>query len=391
MNCKKLKSLCDKGHIIIVTAFYPPVTGGTSVIIENLVGNLNPESYSIATINPTFSKPSKSFNIHYLMNTLTWLERFHRQWQELHTTSAVKRLVKLCKEKNAKAIVGVYPDYHFIKIANKASRITGLPLISYLHDTIAEGLSHSGWATKAKTLQDKIFQDSVHIFVMSEGMQTLYKKKYNIDVDPLEHTYPEPLKKEVFNEEIEESNIFWGGAIYTINRNSVSRVAKASGELKTKLEIASKITKDQLKNMGIKTDFVEVSFYTRDDYLKALRQQQILLLALDWPEESKMHRDELATIFPTKTIEYLHSGRPILVHCPEDYFLSKFVKAHNCGLVVTDKSEEQLKKAILKLKSNDSEVQQWVENAYKATEVFNHERLQQKFISVINDKIKTSV
>ena len=45
-------------------------------------------------------------------------------------------------------------------------------------------------------------------------------------------------------------------------------------------------------------------------------------------------RDEFRTIFPTKTIEYLISGRPILAHSPADAFLTKFLVENDCALVV---------------------------------------------------------
>ncbi len=382
-NIKSLKKLSEKGHVVIVTAFYPPIPGGTSVIVKNIVKNLDPESYTIATINPEFSKPSTSINIHYLMNTFVWSSRINRYWKDFHTKSATNKLVKLCKDKKAKFIVGVYPDYYFLKIAYDAAQRTNTPIVSYLHDTISEGLAHSNISQKADELQNNVFQKSAHIFVMSEGMKDLYKEKYNLDTDTLEHTYPEPSTKEAFNVNIDNGNIFWGGAIYSINQNAVQRVVNASSALKIKVEIASSIKKPILEKMGFNTNWIDLSFYKREEYLKALKEQQILLLALDWPDESRTHRDELATIFPTKTIEYLHSGRPILVHCPEDYFLAKFVNKYRCGIVVTERSGEKLKEAIRKLKTNDSEVQQMVLNASEATKVFDHGRLQNKFISTL--------
>ncbi|MEM9919741.1 MAG: hypothetical protein AAF990_16725 [Bacteroidota bacterium] len=377
-----LRKLSEEGHVVIVTAFYPPIPGGTSVIIKNILKNIDPESYTVATISPSFSKASPAPNIAYLMNTFVWSSRLNGYWKEWHIGAAVQRLVRLCKAKKAKYIVGVYPDYAFLKIAYEAAKITGLPLISYLHDTVAEGLAHSKLADKAKELQDQVFQYSAHTFVMSEGMKDLYREKYNLEVDALEHTYPETSEEVHFDPRIKGSNIFWGGAIYSINQNAVKRVVRAATALETKVEIASKAKKAALEKMGLPTEYIELSFYNREAYLQALQKQQILLLALDWPDESKMHRDELATIFPTKTIEYLHAGRPILVHCPEDYFLARFIRQYNCGIVVTERSEEKLKAAIDQLKSSDAAVAEMVANAYKATSVFNHARLQDKFISV---------
>jgi hypothetical protein len=42
----------------------------------------------------------------------------------------------------------------------------------------------------------------------------------------------------------------------------------------------------------------------------------------------------LRTSAPGKMGEYLSSGRPILVHAPQDSFLSWFFRQHRCGVVV---------------------------------------------------------
>jgi glycosyltransferase involved in cell wall biosynthesis len=42
----------------------------------------------------------------------------------------------------------------------------------------------------------------------------------------------------------------------------------------------------------------------------------------------------LKTSAPGKTAEYLALGRPILVHAPEDTFVSWYFKQQDCGIVI---------------------------------------------------------
>ena len=378
------RAFFEKGHAVIVTAYFPPLRGGTSVVMKNLLKGLDKKSYSIATINPGFAKGSKDTYIYYLMNTFVWSSKIDRYWKDIFIKSAIKKLVQLCKDKKVKYIIGVYPDFHFMKIAYETALITGIPLISYLHDTIAEGLTHTRLCKRALKLQKLIFDRSAHIFVISEGLKSFYKEKYNIVVDTLEHSYPEETNLIRFNPNIKDGNIFWGGSIYSINRNSVRRISMACLSLGVKLEFTSKSAKGILDKQDFDLSVIEFSYYNREEYLDVLSKQQILLLALDWPDESSIHRDELSTIFPTKTIEYLYSGRPILIHCPKNYFLSQFFLKYNCGLVVSERSVEKLMGAINELRFNSDKVHEMVLNASKATLVFNHIRLQNKFIAAIN-------
>ena len=79
----------------------------------------------------------------------------------------------------------------------------------------------------------------------------------------------------------------------------------------------------------------------------AIASKAVLLLALDAPHESNVHRDELATIFPTKTPEYLASGRPVFAHCPSDYFLARFLNEHGCGAVVSEDDDNAIMAQLL--------------------------------------------
>ena len=52
--------------------------------------------------------------------------------------------------------------------------------------------------------------------------------------------------------------------------------------------------------------------------------------------------EEYLTIFPTKTIDYLLSQRPILAHMPADSFIAEFYRRHDCALVVDEPAVERL-------------------------------------------------
>jgi glycosyltransferase involved in cell wall biosynthesis len=127
-----------------------------------------------------------------------------------------------------------------------------------------------------------------------------------------------------------------------------------------------------------------MTFYRqRADYLKAMQQQGVLILALNWPDETPQHEDELATIFPTKTPEYLATGRPIVVHCPEHYFLARFFRENRCGLVVTERSIEALVQAIRHLLEDPVAVSELRQSALTAARIFSADQIARRFQTVV--------
>ena len=108
------------------------------------------------------------------------------------------------------------------------------------------------------------------------------------------------------------------------------------------------------------------------------RNESIVLLphSFVYPARAK---DDFLTIFPTKTIEYLISGRPILAHTPADCFLTHFLRENDCALVVEQPDVDALTAAIERLRSDASLRRRLVSNALKAAAQFQACRVAREF------------
>ena len=366
----------EKKNILFVTTFYPPNNTGASVVMSNLIKELDQETvYGVVTCANSYKDKDetingkivhKLFNFQYLFNPRIWF--FVRRFT---LNSEKKKVVKIIKKEKITHVIGVYPDLDFLEIARSASEVCGVKFYAYLHDTLVEGLSHKRYKNVAKVVQQKMFDTSHKIFVMSEGMKDLYKNKYNVETIPLLHSFSEEVEEKKFNNNVEKS-IFWGGNIYSINKETVKRIHLACTDLDYILTLSAANTYDKLNKLGFVNNNIKIlPFLSREDYITILKNQKALLLSIDWPNESAVHKDELGTIFPTKTIEYLISGRPIIVHCPEEYFLAKFFKKHKCGIVLTDRNPQLIKEQIKAVFSDEKKLQEMVKNAYKASKQFH--------------------
>jgi hypothetical protein len=383
--------LVESGHVLVAVAHYL-LPSGMRVTMRNLLSHFQSTSYSIVTVGnaDTDLEEDDHLQVYSIMSTWRRMSaRLDGWWLDWQRPAATSKLIKLIEQTNTQVIIGVYPSFHFLKMVREAAKATRIPWIAYLHDTVAEGLSSTRWADRAVALQEQVFAEAAAVLVMSQGMADLYKRKYNLTTQPIEHIYPElMLDHQPQRQALRQA--FWGGDIYNINHQAVRRVSEALRQLDCPFLLTT-AKPETLVSQGLEGDHLKTTFYRqRADYLMAMRQQGVLILALNWPDETPQHEEELATIFPTKTPEYLVSGRPIVVHCPAHYFLARFFRENRCGLVVTERSIEVLMQAIHHLLENPVSVSELRQSALTAARIFSANQITRRFQTVVRSVAQSS-
>lgn len=372
--------------ILFVSTPCPPGKPGSNVVMKLLFDHLPKDSYRIITVNRGGELCSPEFESRVLRigSNLRWLGRFAILGTIINTCRYYFKAKRFARKFKPDVIISPYPSFDFMLLGVLLARHFNIPYVPYLHDTMVESFAKSKQLWVAKLSQRIIFANASKLMVMSEGMVELYKKNYQLDAIAVEHIYPEPIKKELLLTEQRAKDAFWAGSIYYINDRAVKRVFDAVKRRGMKFTFTARMDRDSLSNVGVSGDCVNIeSLPTRDEYIRFLSNRGIAVLALNHWDESHMGRYELATIFPTKTPEYLASGLPILVHCPDDYFLAKFFKKHQCGIVVSEQSSSALEDAIDELMSNSPRIIRMRRNALKAAELFSPEMVMQKFQKVV--------
>jgi len=88
----------------------------------------------------------------------------------------------------------------------------------------------------------------------------------------------------------------------------------------------------------------------------------LLFLPLSWNTKAP---DIIATASPGKLSEYLASGRPMLVHGPEDSFVARFTREHGTGIVVDRDDVEVLAGAVRRFCQEPAACREGVERALR--------------------------
>ena len=134
------------------------------------------------------------------------------------------------------------------------------------------------------------------------------------------------------------------------------------------LAIYSGMEASQFELLGFCGERISVETVPYHVLLNCIRHGDILIHPHGF--NGAMQPEEYRTMFPTKTLEYLVSQRPILAHLPGDSFLANFYRKYDCALIVDEPTLEALSKGISRLCSDADLRLRLVRNALKAAVQF---------------------
>lgn len=84
-----------------------------------------------------------------------------------------------------------------------------------------------------------------------------------------------------------------------------------------------------------------------EDIPKVMKSYSALFLPLGFSKQSRRY---VRLSMPTKLTEYLASGKPIILYCPEEIALAKYLADKDCAVMCTDNDADKLKTAVAGLR-----------------------------------------
>lgn len=287
--------------------------------------------------------------------------------------------------KRCEVIVVVFPDDIFLLTGYLLARLTRRPLYAYFHNAYVEDPPSKRLAV---WLQPRVFAAARHVFVMSEGMQRLYKRKFpDLRCSPLVHSFNEPLAEpdDVILPPVHiPLRVALFGNVNASNADAAGRIAHlVQVTADVHLTLFSGTSRGYLEKLGFNGDRITIETVSRDVLLERLRENDIILLPHGF--NGAIALEEIATIFPTRTIEALISQRPILAHLPRNCFLAEFLRRHECALVVDEPDLKMLSEALKQLRQDAELRVQLVRRALRAARQFKASIVASHLREVIQD------
>ncbi len=379
-----------KRILLASRSLFPCYKGGSAFVTESLAASFDKEE--LVVVGGRFflgedtrfnRKPDVKFI--YLPTEIHIRNRGHKYFKLIRWLLVfpffVRQLYNIVKKEKIDYIVGTFPDNFYLFGSYWVSKWANVPFSSYFHNTYMEnrrGIDR-WWAG---IVQERVFNQSEHIFVMSEGMGRYYNKKYNWDkFVPLTHSfdeYPEGVKPTEWQQKKKWKLVLIGNFNYS-NLDATRFLFDALKDSdEYEIVLCTKVPTPVLESKGLNMKNVtNLGFVPDDDLFPTLQKNDIAVVTHGFG--GKLEEVEYETIFPTRTIPLLLSGKPLLVLSPGNAYYSEFIRNRNCGELVEEKDKALLMKALGNISRNPQRHNELVANASKAAETFYGKTVIQTF------------
>ena len=350
------------------------------MIVENLAQNFQPNELTIFgsrtwKLKDVPGRNSSGPEFIYFFSEIYFFgrgNRYFRWFRKLRFKRLVATIEKTIREKHITHLIAVYPNIEYCLASCRAAKNLNIPFSSYFHNTYIENTGITD--TKAAVWQEEIFNNSEQIFVMSKGMQEFYEKKYRLNkFIPLVHTFNKyPLEKNPYDlpKRKDHYKLVAIGNFNESNLEATKRLLEAiKHEPRYSLSIYTHVPKLLLEKRGMDSNYFEhMGAVAPHEIHDVLQEYDICILTHGFI--GGYGKVEYGTIFPTRTIPLLLSGKPILVHSPKDSFLNSFIEEHQCAHLVDIPETRSILEGLERIINDTQYQQELVEHATKTAKLF---------------------
>lgn len=270
-----------------------------------------------------------------------------------------RQIGEIARKERLGLIVACSGDLVDLPASCLAARRAEIPFVPYLFDDYLYQWTGSMRAA-ARRMEPWVMKHAKAVIVPNEYLRDEYAKRYGVRATVVRNPCPLPdlaaldAVPRVFPPE--GIAIVYTGAVYHAHydafRNLVAAIRRL-GRPDIRLHLYTAQTAEEIGRIGLAgSPVVHHPHIPPAEVPAVLRQADILFLPLGFDTPIP---EVIRTSAPGKTGEYLSVGRPILVHAPEDSFVSWYFRENRCGLVV-DRSDPDLLSASIRRLFSDGDL-----------------------------------
>jgi len=387
----------DSVRFLLVSWTIPPTASGSSVVVRNLLRWFTPAEAVMLGQIPFAGRIDlqdiknhhriliPSLAIHWRIKP--WIEPFYV------VPAAVLAGCLAVRRYHLQAVVAIFPNVSFLIAGYLIAALMGLPFFPYFHNLYVETRKSKIEIYLAKIIQKQILKRASSIFSMSNGMASYFASQYQQLTISLLHPLNELIP--VINKPPKPMAPFKIGVSGNINLGSeraLKNVIKAiGGNSSFQLILHAPVSAvDISERLGLWADNIVVLDEKKADGLvESLRKCDVLIIGLynDW---GPAYERDCRIQFPTRTLEMLAAGKPILVLCPAHYFLAEFFITKKCGLVLDSENPVKIRSVIHHLCLDNDARTSYVSNSLHAARDFDGSEVASKLRQTLMTAIKDS-
>jgi glycosyltransferase involved in cell wall biosynthesis len=363
-----------KPKVLLVSQALAPAVGGSTILLNNLFKYFEGEVLAIsgypgsrtdANFKPTFN--TVYFNPPNIPFIGKYLKRYHDNLLRYFHPLIINRIVSQIRKFKPDVVFSNCPDIDYFICAYVAAKKTNTLFYAHMHDLWEENHGPETYVGQMAIKWEKeILLSASQVLCMTDIQAMHYQKKYGITTKLLPHTILDSDLEEgklSFKRDFTKTALFTGTVSKVMNQDALNVFSKATQLLPEEIKVimCTSTTHELFSRIGIDSSKWDIKWMSRMEVQDLQTRVGVLFAPLSH-ENGGM--DEIRTVFSTKLLEYLVSGRPIIIFAPKNSFHSISATEGNWALVINENNSEDLAKGINKL-IGDIELQEnLVNNAF---------------------------
>lgn len=335
--------------VLLVQAAGPPHPGGTNVVLRRLLDDAPGQRLDVvvdrALRRRVRARDPLALDASYrYVLKLPPLRPFAGLAHLLNVPLAVLAGVRaaLVARRARSAWVLTSFDGGFSQIAAAvAARLVGRPLIVLVFDLWEENAYGRVERAIARLVERRIVRGAAAVVVFCEEAAAHYEAKHGTTAAvlriPLEPGAEAPAVALPPAGREDVVDVLVGGAVYWAQEDAVRRLCQATRAMDG-FRVTVVGDRRELQGRGIQADAYEPRL-SGAEFRRRLAAADVLFLGLSLDSP---HPDVIRTATPARLVEFMASGRPLLVHAPADSHVARYAAAEDFAEVVGDASVEAL-------------------------------------------------
>lgn len=349
--------------LLVVSQDLPPAVGGSPILMDNLFCYFTGEIRGISGYHGTQFDPefTPSFPVTYInppdIPILgNFIKKHYDRLLRYFHWFIIRKSKKVIRDFRPDAIYSNCPNIDYFICGYKLAKELKIPLIVHMHDLWEENAKPESYLLNmAKKWESTILRDASLVLCMTEVQQLHYKNKYGIKTELIPHTIKDSdfLTNRLEYRPTKRKNILFTGAISPVmNVDAMKQFAIASHYLSNdvKIDICTGSSVESVFSLGFNEKNTSVKWLSRNKVKELQIDSAILFAPLSFKNGGM---EEVRTVFSTKLLEYLLSGRPILIFAPSFSYHAISAKKNGWAYVVDKDDPKEIVKAVELLLEND--------------------------------------
>lgn len=387
--------------VLLVTDWAPPMLDGPSIILGNILRKFKTEDLVLYTRKldrhtKIFCKKGNEVDARrytvsvpspYAAGKNGMLRRIVRMLEVASIPfTAVKGMFIAFKEKPDYILAtSDIPHGHFMIAAFFIAAALRIKLFFYLFDPIEEFASSRMHRTLMRYFEPRMFNYAAGVITMNNHLARHYKEKYGIDCRVLHHSYnntPSIESQGGGNNKKKDFKIIFSGNVSKYQLDALLNLKKALELTKSSVQLViySPINQETLKWYGLAGDDVSNMYVDHETLEYELKKADLLFLPLSFENADSI---VVKAAFPSKTMDYMASGRPIIVHAPADCFIAEYAREKEFAEVVAENNIASLAEAVESLLNDHDRQEDLVRNSRRTLMDHNSGSKYRELVSIL--------